>query len=140
MSKFATVKQHVRNHKTAYTLGGATVVVAAVAAGGYYYGVRTGANKAVALQYVSIVGNENTVTQTFEVYIEALGDPGNIVQEFIDGRPTNNFWASQNQAAKEVGAWASDMSKHLNGKIDHINGRTFKRVGKPVVPPLSDVA
>ena len=64
--------------------------------------------------------------QTIEVFIEALGDPGNIIQD-ID---TGIIYASQGQAARELGIHPSRISKQLNGVIDNAKGHRFTLLGK----------
>lgn len=66
---------------------------------------------------------------TIEVYIEALGDPGNIVQDMTTG----TIYASQGQASRAIGATASDMSKHLSGARAHLDGHVFEKLGKAPV-------
>lgn len=63
---------------------------------------------------------------TLEVHIEALGDPGNIIQDLTTG----TVYASQGQAARELGLSASDISKHLAGKCDSVKGHQFAKLGK----------
>lgn len=63
---------------------------------------------------------------TLEVHIEALGDPGNIIQDMTTG----TIYASQNQAAKALNLNASRISQHLHGKVDNVEGHTFEFLGK----------
>lgn len=66
---------------------------------------------------------------TLEVYIEALGDPGNIIQDTTTG----TIWASQNQTAKALGVNPARVSEHLAGKIPDINGHVLTKLGKASV-------
>lgn len=64
--------------------------------------------------------------QTIEVHIEALGDPGNIIQDLTTGI----VYASQNQAARELGVNPARISEHLAGKLDNVKGHAFSMLGK----------
>lgn len=66
---------------------------------------------------------------TIEVYIEALGDPGNIIQDTTTGI----IYASQGQAAKELGVYSARISEHLVGKLPDVKGHTFQKLGKAMV-------
>jgi hypothetical protein len=68
--------------------------------------------------------------QTLEVFIEALGDPGNIIQDTTTGI----IYASQGQAAKELGVTPGYVSQHLHGRQDHVKGHILKNLGKAMVP------
>ena len=66
---------------------------------------------------------------TMEVYIEALGDPGNIIQDLTTG----TVYASQGQAARELGVSPARISEQLKGTRDHVNGHVFDVLGKASV-------
>lgn len=134
MSKIETIKTHVREHKKAYVIGGTVAAVGVATGVGYILGVRT-----TPKNVETLVAPSNTInglawkpTQTIEVVVEALGDPGNIVQDLTTG----TIYASQNQAAKAVGATSGEMSKHLNGLSNAVKGHKFARLGKAAVPQV----
>lgn len=66
------------------------------------------------------------------VDIKALGDPGNIIQDVSTG----TIYASQNQAARELGVSKTAVFNHLHGKTSQVAGHRLKVVGK--APPESD--
>ena len=128
MSKIESIKNHVREHKKAYVVGGTVAAVGVAAGVGYILGVRT-----TPKNVDTLVAPSNTInglawkpTQTIEVVVEALGDPGNIIQDLTTG----TIYASQNQAARELGVNAARISEHLAGKIPHVKGHTFEFLGK----------
>lgn len=115
------IKEHLKEHKLVYTAGACLV-------GGVIIGV-----------VVSSVMKSNTLvtnrplqvltwksTQVIDVHIEALGDPGNIIQDVHSGI----VYASQSQASRELGINNSLISRQLNGKIPHAKGHVFTRLGK----------
>ena len=67
--------------------------------------------------------------QTIDVHIEALGDPGNIIQD----ADTGIIYASQNQVAKALDVAPAYVSQHLNGKRDHVMGHKLVKLGKAMV-------
>lgn len=119
------IKQHFKNHKITYIACGVTAVVVA---GVTYYVTRDGA---------ALVNNTNRMaglinwknTQKIEVFLEALGDPGNIIQDTTTG----TIYASQGQAAKALGIHPSRITEMLKGARDHVNGHKFEKLGKAMV-------
>lgn len=125
MTKFEKVKTHFRENKKLYIGIAIGAGVTAIAGVGYILLSGRGQYNQTSV----IVGNHNTVKQTLEVYIEALGDPGNIIQDLTTG----TIYASQGQAARELGVDPRRISKHLNGLADHVDGHQFAVLGKAPV-------
>jgi len=67
-------------------------------------------------------GDENIM----KVFINPLGDPGNVVQCV----ETGTVYASQGQAARELGVSAIEVCKHLKGRYENINGNHLIILGK----------
>ncbi|HMT87991.1 MAG TPA: hypothetical protein PKC73_00020 [Dermatophilaceae bacterium] len=117
-------KEHLKKHKTAYLVGAG--VVTSVVLGAVVTAVTR--NGKVANQ--TVVGFKvGDVTQTIEIYIEALGDPGNIIQDVATG----TVYASQGEAARTLGIPPSVLSKHLNGHKADAHGHVFAKLGKAPV-------
>lgn len=138
MSKIETVKNHVRKHKKVYIVGGTVTVVCVAAGAGYAIGVRTTPKNVEAL-----VAPSNTINglawkpnQTIEVVVEALGDPGNIVQDLNTG----TIYASQRQAATALGVHPGRISDHLNGRTKDVGGHVLQKLGKACVPQVGSEA
>lgn len=111
------VKTHFRTNKKVYLAFGAGAVLMYVAGSR-----RDGSISMRTFQ----IGSYNSSTQTIDVHIEALGDPGNIIQD----TSTGTIYASQGQAARELGLEPGRISEQLNGKRSHVNGHTFEKLGK----------
>lgn len=131
MSKIENIKNHVRENKKAYIAGGTVVGVGAAVGIGYILGVRT-----TPKDVETLIAPSNTIngvawkpTQTIEVYVEALGDPGNIVQDLTTG----TIYASQRQAATALGVHPGRVSDHLNGRTADVCGHILKKLGKAAV-------
>ena len=127
---FDKVKTHIQDNKKIYIVGGACLTAGLI--GGALI------VKAYQPAPIKVQPKINQVLSwkpeaTLEVYIEALGDPGNIIQDTTTG----TIYASQNQAAKAVGATSGQMSKHLSGLTNHVNGHEFVKLGKAVVADLA---
>lgn len=123
-NKIDSVKSHFRRNKNIYAA--ATV------------GVATGALVCfVAIKRPTEILVNPKVQQilswkpqaTIEVHIEALGDPGNIVQDITTG----TIYASQGQAARELGLNAARISEQLRGRIPNVGGHVFEKLGKAAV-------
>jgi hypothetical protein len=122
MSKIENIKNHFKNNKVTYIACGVTAVVVA---GVTYYVV--GKPALVNVRPVQLLNWKSQ--QTVEVFIEALGDPGNIVQDLTTG----TIYASQNQAAKALGVFPARITEHLAGKLPNVNGHELVKLGKAAV-------
>ena len=133
MKNLEEVKKHIANHKRVYIIAGAAVGVAAIGVGGYILGAKT-VPKVVDMnvapsQAVNGLSWKPTQNMTTNIHIEALGDPGNIIQDLTTG----TIYASQGQAAKALGVEAWRISKQLSGASKDVNGHTFAKLGKAMV-------
>lgn len=113
------VKTHLKENKELYIVGGVSAVV-----GGALTYAATKSTPAVNNSQTQLIAINSP--QTMEVFIEALGDPGNIIQD-VD---TGIIYASQGQAARELGVSPSRVSDHLNGRLEHIGGHRLVKIGK----------
>lgn len=126
------VKEHVRENKKYYVVGGVIVGGIAIGTAGYILGSKTAPKE--VMNHISPRQTLNwKPTQTLEVYVEALGDPGNIIQDMTTG----TIYASQRQAAEALGVDPSSVSRHLAGKFPDVKGHILKNLGKAHV---SDIA
>lgn len=125
MNNLDSVKAHLKRNKRTYVIAGAVVGVAAVGVGGYILGARTVPNHVDTLVAPRQMMNWKPV-QTVEVVVEALGDPGNIIQDVTTG----TIYASQRQAAKALGVYPTRITEHLAGKIPNVQGHELINLGK----------
>ena len=123
MSNVDQIKKHFKKNKVVYISTACGVGVGLVA------GVLISKN----VVNKTTVAEMKNVVAVIEVTIEALGDPGNVVQDTTTGI----IYASQNQAAKALGVSTSMVSQHLSGKFKHLNGHTFTKLGKAIVSEAS---
>lgn len=125
------IKTHLSENKVTYLSCGATAVVTGL----------------VVYVYKGKIDNvlvQNKITQilswkpnaTIEVYVEALGDPGNIIQDLTTG----SVYASQGQAARELKVNPARISEHLNGVRTNVQGHVLQRLAKASVRPLDEIA
>ncbi len=124
-------KSHLTENKVTYILCGATVITTAIMV--YIYKGKL--DKVLVQNKIAQVLSWKP-TATIEVYIEALGDPGNIVQDLTTGI----VYASQGQAAREFGVNPARISDHLHGIIPDVNGHVLIRLAKAATRPLPEVA
>lgn len=132
MSKIESIKNHVREHKKVYVIGGTVAAVGVAAGVGYILGART-----VPKDVETLVAPSNTInglawkpTQTIEVVVEALGDPGNIIQDLTTG----TIYASQGEASRALGVSRSAITRHLQTGAALSNNHDLVKLGKAAVP------
>ena len=135
MNKIDQIKKHAQDNKKYYIIGGVVVGVVSAGAASYILGTKTAPKE--VMNYISPKQQGLVVwkpTQTIEVYIEACGDPGNIIQDLT----TRTIYASQNQAANALGVDKAAVSRHLKGLSDFVAGdHVLTKLGKAHV---SDIA
>lgn len=124
MKRTEKIKSHFQRNKKVYLGCGVTAIVTAV---GTLLLVNS-RDIVIAKFNTQQIGVINS-NKNIEVYIEALGDPGNIIQDTVTG----TVYASQNQAAKALDLNPSRLSQHLNGKVDNVDGHKLVRLGKAAV-------
>lgn len=120
MSKLEKIRTHVSENKKAYIAGGVGVVIGVAAT----TIVLKKSNVEVKPKIQQILSYKPNAT--LEVHIEALGDPGNIIQDMTTG----TVYASQGQAARELGVSPSVVSKHLAGSMADAGGHILEKLGK----------
>lgn len=132
---FDQIKKHVQDNKKYYIIGGVVVGLAAAGTAGYILGTKTAPKEVENLVAPSIrqSGFVWKSPPTLEVHIEALGDPGNIIQDMTTG----TIYASQGEAARALGVYPARISEHLTGKLEHVQGHILKNLGKAHVPQLA---
>lgn len=117
------IKTHLRDHKKMYLVGAGSVVAGAAATLLVINRGRPGISPTIS--NVLTYRPQNTI----EVFVEALGDPGNVIQDTTTGI----IYASQGQAAKALGLSPARLSEHLSGIRSHVKGHTFEKLGKAQV-------
>lgn len=124
-----SIKTHLQKHKAVYITGGVCLVVGTAA--GVLIGGRPLVETQVSSKIIQVLSWKPKAT--LEVYVEALGDPGNIIQDTTTG----TIYASQGQAARELGLNPARISEQIRGIRDTVNGHTFEVLGKA---PVSEAA
>jgi hypothetical protein len=115
---FDRVKAHVGRHKVVYSVGG-VIVVAGIA---YYVGTRVGATRILS---PSIVGDNNKLNQKIITLVNRQGPPSWKIYCIETGEELN----SQRAMALVHKISESDLSQHLNGLHEHVNGKHYVRRG-----------
>jgi hypothetical protein len=115
------VKTHLRENKKVYIASGVGLAVGAVSVF-LVMRYKGGSAEIINMPRFWSPGDNNIM----KVVINALGDPGNVVQCV----ETGTIYASQGQAARELGLDAAAISKYLNGKSPHVRGNHFVVLGK----------
>lgn len=123
MTKLDKIRKHISENRKVYIAAGVGVAVGV----GVTAIILKKPDIQVAPKIQQILSYKPTAT--LEVHIEALGDPGNIIQDITTG----TIYASQGQAARELGLNPARISEQLKGARDHVNGHVFERIGKAMV-------
>jgi len=123
LNKRQKVARHFHNNQKVYIVG-ASCLVAGAALGALYV-LKSG--RLVNAKQVQVLAYKST--QELTVWIEALGDPGNVIQDTVSGV----IYPSQGEAARQLGINPSAISKHLSGAIPNASGYIFKKLGKASV-------
>ena len=124
--KLENAKQHIKDHQTAYILGTSVAVA----------GITCLIMRGVASQPIDSVihgvagpvihGTRNKVVMSNVSYISAnrQGPPSWVVRCLETGK----IFTSQHQTALKMELRESDLSRHLNGVLDHVDGYHFERI------------
>jgi hypothetical protein len=131
---FQKVKAHVQSHKMAYTVGASGAGCLLV---GGVFGTKFGKKvdvTAVAKNTALVNWNASArVVQETVVQMPARGHRGNVIW----CNELKRAFPSQNNAAKELGVQASNISSQLAGRIPHVGGYTFQNLGENLSETLT---
>jgi hypothetical protein len=120
--KLQGIKNHFKNNKKEYIVGGICLVTGALAGALFSKYSGSGPDVTQKVTQVGLINRANVLS----VYINPLGDPGNVVQCL----ETGSIYASQGQAARELNLDPAALSKHLNGRSENVHGNHFQILGK----------
>jgi hypothetical protein len=120
------IAAHIKRHKTAYIVGTTVVITAGVT---YLVTRNTTLSKEGSTNFASLIFGKNTVNQTAITMVERKGPPSWITE----CTETGERLLSQRSMASAKGISEWDLSQHLNGNLDNVNGLHFKRIGMAVV-------
>lgn len=112
------MKGHLKKHKGKYIVGGSLAV-------GVGVGVYLGNKGIINLQLV----NTGAVTQNQYIdksinILSRRGHAGNVVRCI----ETGETFASQNRAAELLGLSSTKLSRHINGKLENVEGLHFEKI------------
>lgn len=116
------IKTHLQTNKKIYIAVGITVVITTTIVSTIFLLKSKAIGDKINMTRLWSPGDNNIM----KVFINPLGDPGNVVQCV----ETGTVYASQGQAARELGVNASRISEHLTGKLSNIHGNHLVIVGK----------
>lgn len=119
-SRKERIVQHLKEHKTTYIFG-AVGVVAGVAVG-----VSLRSPKTPEINVPIVNNNTPSMSNTVNNVVNNMGGYSTKLVECLE---TGQVWKSVKDAAEAVGVSASTMSKHLNGRTDHIDGLVYSIIG-----------
>lgn len=130
-SRVEQAKQHFKDHKTTYVVGVSCLVAGGVAVFTWYM-VRGVASQridrgisVVADRGISVIADRSVVTNNVSLISSRRQGAPSWVVRCVE---TGDIFSSQREAADVMHLPASEISKHLNGTLDHVRGNTFERI------------
>ena len=114
------IKAHIGQHKVIYSVG--TIVV--IAGVSYYIGVRVGSPRILS-PTSSIFGINNKLDQRVTTLVDRSGPPSWKTFCYETGEEFN----SQRAMARAHDILEQDLSMHLNGLLNNVNGKHYGRSG-----------
>jgi hypothetical protein len=119
------IREHFEKHKTAYCTGG-LIVIAGIT---YYIARGTRLQRGLGISGLQR-GPSNTASfifgnQTIVNTVDRQGPPSWVVENVR----THERWLSQRATAIANNCRESDLSAHLNGLTDDVNGEVYRRLG-----------
>ena len=125
------IKKHLQENKRVYLVGAGCLVVGAA---GALMLTRSDARVTVdAWKFIEFKWKSPTTNNIMQTVMERRGHPGYVVRCLETGKK----FASQNQAASEMGLNAGNLCSHLNGKYAHVQGFTFERLGEAIASEVA---
>lgn len=129
-TRWERVKQHVVRNRYWYAAGGLAVVAGAL-------GYSIGRSSADGEKYYSDWEIEDVVESqvqigdgnTIENHTEITNYYGHSTK-IVKCLETGEIWETVGEAARSVGVSQPVMSKHLNGRQEHINGYHYEIIGQ----------
>jgi hypothetical protein len=123
-----SIKTHVMKYKIQYSCGVAGIVSAGIT----YVIMRGVASQHIgrgisvtAERGIAVLADRSVVTNNVSYISSRRQGPPSWVIRCIE---TGKIFTSQLAAANEMELPASEVSKHLNGMMDHVRGYTFERI------------
>lgn len=112
------VKLHVKNHKTAYMVGGALITGVVV---GVVLAKNINGGDTIIIEGVNNIGKDVSVNKTIVNFVERStpSKPVHLVG-------TNLYFNSISEAARETGLDRMAISKNIAGTIPDVKGNVFK--------------
>lgn len=120
------IKDHIERHKVAYSFaaGAALAGITAVIVRDFVSLPISHGTSVTAKRGISVLGRKVVMNNVSYISANRQGPPSWVVRCIETGA----IFTSQHAAATEMGIPASELSKHLNGLMDHARGNHFERI------------
>lgn len=122
-----TIKTHFREHKEAYIVGGVCLSFATITAL-IMRDIKSQhishGSSVTAKRGISVLGKNVVMNNVSYISAHRQGPPSWVVRCL----ETDKIFTSQNSAAEAMDLSSSEISKHLNGLMDHVRGFHFERI------------
>lgn len=126
-NRIETIKTHFHDHKQTYIIGVSCFSFAAITV--LYMRSITSQHisrgtSVTAKRGISVLGKNVVMNNVSYISSNRQGPPSWVIRCL----ETNKIFTSQNAAAEAMDLPSSEISKHLNGLMDHVRGYTFERI------------
>lgn len=132
MSKIEKIKNHLKEHKREYLIGG-SCLVGGVLIGAVAYAALPGTAVNVTNNIPVDVTVKPKITVNPEITVKPVvnihNTMGGYQQKLVKCLETGQIFESVKAAAEQAGVNPSYMSNHINGRTDHIMGNHYEIVG-----------
>lgn len=132
MSKIEKIKNHLKEHKREYLIGGGCLV-GGVLIGAVAYAALPGTAVNVTNNIPVDVTVKPKITVNPEITVKPVINTHNTMggyqQKIVRCIETGQIFESVKAASEQAGVNPSFMSKHINGRVDHITGKHYEIVG-----------
>jgi hypothetical protein len=125
--KLDQIETHVKKHQVAYLFGSQVVIAGftfIIMRDVRSFGPIGRGISVTAERGISVLGRKVEMNNVSYFYSNRQGPPSWVVRCL----ETNGVFSSQKSAALEMNLPASELSKHLNGIMDHVRGFHFERI------------
>ena len=126
------IKKHIYENRKVYIVAGVSLLVGIMIGGVTVFVLKKSLGNKVIIDSFNLIKykSPHTSQTIMQVVLPYLGHPGNALQCI----ETGTIYASQGQAAKELGVNPSTIRKVLNGLQEDIRGLHFTKLTEAGVP------
>lgn len=130
MSKIEKIKNHLKEHKREYLIGGSCLVGGVLIGAMVKRPIYIQANAALPPTTVNVnTPVNNNIPVHNNIRLDNSVAMGGYTSKIVKNMNTGELYGSVSDAAAAAGVSLTTMSKHINGKTDHVYGDIYEIIG-----------